>query len=50
MTFWLDEALAERSATVRAVEDGQVLVLEVWRTFDRLRTADRAVEDVDLLA
>ena len=50
VAFGRDEARAEVAAAVGAVEHREVLVLEVRRTFHRLRAADAEVECVDLLA
>ena len=44
-----DESLADFAALVGAVEDGQVLVLEVRRAFDGAAAADDVVGFVDLL-
>ena len=44
----LDEPLAGRAATVRAVEDREVRVLQVGGALDRLRAADRLIERLDL--
>ena len=48
VTLGLDEALAERTAAVRAVKDREMLVLQVRRAFDRLRAANGAVDHIDL--
>ena len=47
VAFGSDEALAEFAAFIGAVEDGEMLVADVWGTFDGLRAADERVELVD---